>query len=77
MPDSFSFVEPEDGLKLCLKEFLKNPVYGEIQWKMQAYMDIICKDKAKISEIKDSKMRLKYLIWRYTPYLRLVEKGIR
>lgn len=77
MPDSFSFIDPKVGLRECLTQFVKEPEFGEILWKMQAYTDIVCKDKTPISEIDNTSMKAKYLIWRYTPYLRIIEKGIR
>lgn len=77
MPDAFTFTDPEDGLRNCLSLFLEKPIFGEVLWKMQAYMDIICGDRANTKEIEDTSMKIKYLIWRNTPYLKVLEKGIR
>ena len=77
MPEGFQFIDPEEGLRHCLIEFMRKPDFGEILWKMQAYMDIVCRDRTPGREIADTSMRAKYLIWRYTPYLSIVEKGIR
>lgn len=59
------FVKPEDGIRKCLKTFLKNPEFHAINWKSEALKDRITKEKAPLKEISGLKQKIKYLLFRY------------
>ncbi|NLE03964.1 MAG: NAD-dependent epimerase/dehydratase family protein [Crenarchaeota archaeon] len=60
-----NFTKTETGLKKCLESFLKNPQFKDIDWKIQAKMDKMSKEKASLSEIPGIKQKIKYLLFRY------------
>ena len=71
-----NYVGVKEGLSTCLREFINGDrKFRRINWKFEAYADRICKEKTKLKEIDTFKNKMKYLIFRYTPYFRL--KGIR
>lgn len=72
------FQPVREGIKACLQAFICDEKYdfrgNEINWKFMAYADIIAKERTPLKEIPSLQKKVKYLIWRYTPYLRI--KGI-
>lgn len=65
-----------EGLEKCLKEFIEgNKKFRNINWKFEAYADRICGERTKLKEIDTLKNKLRYWIFRYTPYFYL--KGIK
>lgn len=71
-----SYCGVQEGLEKCLKEFIEgNKKFQNINWKFEAYADRLCGERTKLKEIDSFKNKLKYLVWRYTPYLSL--KGIK
>jgi len=60
-----SFVKPEIGLENCLDEFLINPQFNNIDWKMEAMRDKLMGENTLLQEIKGIKQKIKYLIYRY------------
>lgn len=62
------------GLKKCLKEFVSNDElkFENIPWKLNAYMDKITGEKMPLNAFSSNKLRLKYLICRYTPYFKFI-----
>ena len=73
------FQPVREGIKACLQAFICDEKYefrtNEINWKFMAYADIIAKERTPLKEIPSLKKKVKYLIWRYTPYLRI--QGIK
>ncbi len=63
--DCSVFLNPKDGLPLCLNQFLKAPNFKDINWTTQARMDRISGDKTPLKEINGIKDRIKYIILRY------------
>lgn len=63
-PESFSKIEI--GLKSCLEEFLKNPEFGNIDWKLEALKDRQTKEYTPLKEIAGLKQKIKYLLFRYS-----------
>lgn len=63
--DTYQFVSPEEGLSKCLVEFLESPRFLPIDWRLEAYNDRVAKEKTPLSEIKGTKERIVYLIYRY------------
>ena len=61
------FLEPEAGLEKCLREFLKNPEFGNISYSAFGGMDRITKERTNFSEISEFSQKGKYLIKRYLP----------
>lgn len=66
-----SFVRMSDGLIKALDTFLYNPQFNNelIDWKLQAQMDKICHENADKSEFTSFSEYVKYLIYRFTPFL--------
>lgn len=56
-----------DGLSACLKSFLENPQFNNIDWIQEAHFDKICKQHASLKEISTLKDKIMYLLVRYTP----------
>lgn len=63
--DIEKFTKPENGLKMCLESFLKNPHFSNIDWKIHAKMDKMSNERTSLSEIPGMKQKLKYLLFRY------------
>lgn len=64
------FIDPKEGLRQCLKEFLKNPHYRNISWRREATKDALCDEYTPFSEIHSVKSKLIYLAFRYIPLIR-------
>ncbi|OJV36702.1 MAG: epimerase [Bacteroidia bacterium 43-41] len=60
-----SFISSENGLKECLEDFLKNPIFKGIDWRAEALKDRRTKEIAKLSEISGFKQKIKYLLYRF------------
>lgn len=59
------------GLKICFEKFIdENRRFLDISWKLQAYMDILTKERTPLSEIPTLKQKIKYIICRYTLFLK-------
>lgn len=68
------FVDPEVGLSDKLKEFIDKGTFKNISWRLEAWMDRKTGERISLREIPDHLTRLKYIIWRYTPYLNIKMK---
>ena len=64
------YVTLEEGLTKCLEQFIdeKRKFLG-ISCKLQAYMDIVARERTPLSEFTTFKQKIKYIICRYTPFL--------
>lgn len=60
-----NFISIEAGLENCLKEFLKSPVFGEIDWKIEAKKDKQTGEYTPLKEIPSIKYKVKYLAFRF------------
>lgn len=58
------FTSITDGLKDCMKEFIKNPSFKQINWRVEALKDRKTNEFAKLSEIQSFKQKVKYLLYR-------------
>lgn len=63
--DVDSFTSIQDGLKGCLEEFIRDPVFKPINWHAEALKDRKTKEFTRLSEIKGIKQKVKYLIYRF------------
>lgn len=63
--ESESFVEPEIGLRNCLKIFLQNPQFSDINWREEAIKDRQANEFTPLREIIGIKSKIKYLLIRY------------
>lgn len=63
--DVESFTLPEDGLKICLNKFLKNPEFRNINWAIEGRQDRLTKERTQFREIKGIKNKLRYIKYRY------------
>lgn len=65
------YMSLDKGLKLCIDSFIdENRKFLDISWKMQAYMDKIAGERTSLKEIATLKEKIKYIICRYTPFLK-------
>lgn len=65
--DIDKFLDIRNGLKEALKDFLNNPSYGELNWRLEAINDKICREHTSLSEICSVKGKLQYCLYRYLP----------
>lgn len=63
--DVSGFMQIECGLDHCLKKFLQNPVFQNIDWRLEALNDKISGEKTPLKNIPTLKKRLSYLYHRY------------
>lgn len=70
--NDIEFVSMRKGLREVLKKALKNNVSDGISnIKVEAFLDRCTGEKEPLTNIKGSRERLKYWIYRYTPYFYL------
>lgn len=62
------YTKLEEGLTLCIHEFLKKPEWRGINWKFEAWADKVCGEHVKLKEISGLKQKIKYLLYRYTNF---------
>lgn len=62
--DVGKFINPSDGLKENLSEFLKLSRFDKINWKLEAYKDKYTGDFTKLNQIDGVKNKLKYITFR-------------
>lgn len=68
------FTSAEYGLTKCLKDFLREPVFNQIDWKKEATYDKIAGEKTSLSEIPLFKDKLIYLLIRYLVSFKFLSK---
>lgn len=67
-----TFLTAEEGLKKCLDEFLDGPrEFKSFDIIPQAYFDRLTNEHANLKEFQGKKKKIKYIIARYTPILRI------
>lgn len=59
------FKRADAGLAECLRNFLQNPVFRNIDWCLEGVLDRSSKEVTPLSEIDGVKNKLKYLMYRY------------
>tara|TARA_R110002012_G_scaffold58090_4_gene150680 strand:- start:264 stop:1325 length:1062 start_codon:yes stop_codon:yes gene_type:complete len=59
------FHEAEVGIVKSLTDFLKDPKFKPINWKLEATKDRYTRESTPLSEIKGIKQKLNYLLFRY------------
>ncbi len=74
--DTNQFVSPDEGLTKCLTAFLHNPKFLTIDWRLEAYNDRVANERTPMREIKATKDKIIYLIYRnkLSLLIRLYEK---
>jgi nucleoside-diphosphate-sugar epimerase len=60
-----NFTKAEVGLKKCLEDFLVNPSFNSINWKLEALRDRQTRERTRLKEIQNIKQKAKYLFFRY------------
>lgn len=63
--DNDNYSKLDTGLTRCLEEFLKNPHFKDINWKMEAKRDRQTNERTSLNEIQGFKTKIEYLIYRY------------
>ena len=76
--DTNNFIPIKIGLEKCLSEFLQNPNFKNINWKLEAIRDKQSNEMTPLTEIPGIKQRVKYILYRYFP-VKIIElpKSIR
>lgn len=60
-----NFVKIEYGLNYCLNKFLENPIFNNIDWRLEALCDRKVKESAPLKDIPTFKNKVIYLYYRY------------
>jgi nucleoside-diphosphate-sugar epimerase len=60
-----SFTECNEGLRSCITEFLKQPIFKDVNWTLEAEKDRLTGEYTSLKEIPGNRNKLKYLLLRY------------
>lgn len=63
--DVETFTMPEQGLSSCLSQFLENPVFSSIDWRIEAVNDRVAGEWTPLGEIPTIGRKIFYLAYRY------------
>ena len=63
--DISKFINPKDGLSICLREFLKNPSFDNIDWALEGVNDRVAGERTPLAEIHPLNNKVEYLCYRY------------
>jgi nucleoside-diphosphate-sugar epimerase len=66
--DTSIFQSLEQGLSLCLQEFLEKPEFLTIDWRSEAIKDRYSGEFTSIAELVHWKQKVKYLLYRFIKY---------
>ena len=61
----------EENIECCIDSFLKDRIFLNIDYKLEAYMDKELNERTQLKKINGYKNKIKYLLYRYTPYLKI------
>ena len=68
----YNFTSTKEGLKKCLEQFIEeHGSFKDINWAQQAEFDKLTKEITTLSEITGLRNKIKYLLYRFTPYQRI------
>lgn len=56
-----------EGLDECIKQFLSKPMWGEMNWRYEAWCDRQTGEITPLGEIVGWKNKLRYIKWRFIP----------
>ncbi len=59
------FIDAKEGLKSCLRAFIKHPKFNAISWRNEAKKDRFTHERTPLTEIIGIKQKIKYLLFRY------------
>ena len=62
--DTSKWVDVEVGLSDCLEKFLEHPVFGNINWKIEACIDKVVHRWTPLREISGFKNKIMYILYR-------------
>ncbi len=69
------YTDTVKGLKECLEQFLQGSrQFRQTSWRLEGYVDRITGEKTPLCNIDDVRDKVKYIIYRYTPYAKLIER---
>lgn len=63
--DVETFTMPEQGLSSCLSQFLENPTFSSIDWRIEAVNDRVAGERTPLGEIPTIGRKIFYLAYRY------------
>ncbi|WOG02683.1 NAD-dependent epimerase/dehydratase family protein [Segatella copri] len=63
--DIDTFLQVEEGLMKSLEYFIDHPNFKFINWRSEAYYDMLTHEHASLSEMETFKQKIKYIIYRY------------
>lgn len=77
--DVDAFLKTETGLRYCLDEFMKKPLFSNINWTLEAMHDRAAGEFTPLSEIPSIKLRAVYIMERFhlSFFIRLLRNIIR
>lgn len=62
----------EEGIRKCIREFVSaKKSFKNVNPVAEAYMDRVAGEHTKISQINGKKNKIKYMLCRYTPYIKM------
>lgn len=64
-----TFTKTREGLVECLEKFLMNPEFETINWRNEALKDRQTNELTSLKEIKGIKQKVKYIIFRFIPFV--------
>ena len=59
------FMQPDEGLRKCIRSFVHDPNFSNLDWRTQAKFDRLVGECAKWHEFQTMKERIKYYIRRF------------
>jgi nucleoside-diphosphate-sugar epimerase len=63
--DMENFTQVENGVKICLQNFLGKTDFKYVNWKSEALKDRLTEEHTPLQEIHSFKQKVKYLVFRY------------
>lgn len=69
----YEYTNLKVGIRKSIDEFIKNGNHFlDIDWRIEAILDRICGERTKLAEINSVKRKIKYLIYRYMPFVKRI-----
>ncbi|WP_147566353.1 NAD-dependent epimerase/dehydratase family protein [Clostridium tyrobutyricum] len=69
--EKIMYVDMREGLERCLREYINSKPVGGLSPRIEAYFNRITGERTSSSEFASSKAYIKYLLFRYTPLIKM------
>lgn len=63
--DTDCFMKPQEGLRTCLEQFVKHPLFRGIDYGAEGRHDRLTQERMSLREIDTLKHKVKYILYRY------------